>query len=127
MSNIFSTSFGINFAKLTRVWLALISLTGKINSLHFFEPPCIFAYKLLSPCHSLPTTFCDSVTLKERVRNRTVTYQRQCRIESVWVKRFVNMTALLLTLQPITLNEINNIFTYTMFQKKHSLILLAIS
>jgi len=35
MSNIFSTSFGINFAKLTRVWLALISLTAKINSLLF--------------------------------------------------------------------------------------------
>ena len=36
MSNIFSTSFGINFAKLTRVWLALISLTAKINSLLFW-------------------------------------------------------------------------------------------
>ena len=35
VSNIFSTSFGINFAKLTRVWLALISLTAKINSLLF--------------------------------------------------------------------------------------------
>jgi len=31
MSNIFSTSFGIHFAKLTRVWLALISLTAKIT------------------------------------------------------------------------------------------------
>jgi len=36
MSNIFSTSFGINFAKLTCVWLALISLTAKINSLLFW-------------------------------------------------------------------------------------------
>jgi len=39
MSNIFSTSFGINFAKLTRVWLALISLTAKINSLLFLSHP----------------------------------------------------------------------------------------
>ena len=39
MSNIFSTSFGINFAKLTRVWLALISLTAKINSLLFMSHP----------------------------------------------------------------------------------------
>ena len=39
MSNIFSTSFGINFAKLTRVWLALISLTAKINSLLFLSYP----------------------------------------------------------------------------------------
>jgi len=37
MSNIFSTSFGINFAKLTHVWLALISLTAKINSLLFLS------------------------------------------------------------------------------------------
>jgi len=35
MSNIFSTSFGINFAKLTCVWLAIISLTAKINSFLF--------------------------------------------------------------------------------------------
>ena len=40
MSNIFSTSFGINFAKLIRVWLALISLTLK-STAYFFEPPCI--------------------------------------------------------------------------------------
>ena len=39
MSNIFSASFGINFAKLTRVWLALISLTAKINSLLFLSHP----------------------------------------------------------------------------------------
>ena len=39
MSNIFSTSFGINFAKLTLVWLALISLTAKINSLLFLSHP----------------------------------------------------------------------------------------
>ena len=39
MSNIFSTSFGINFAKLTRVWLALISLTAKIISLLFLSHP----------------------------------------------------------------------------------------
>jgi len=39
MSNIFSTSFGINFAKLTPVWLALISLTAKINSLLFLSHP----------------------------------------------------------------------------------------
>jgi len=39
MSNIFSTSFGINFAKLTHVWLPLISLTAKINSLLFFSHP----------------------------------------------------------------------------------------
>jgi len=41
LSNIFSTSFGINFAKLTHVWLALISLTAKINSLLIFEQPCL--------------------------------------------------------------------------------------
>ena len=46
MSNIFSTSFGINFAKLTRVWLALISLTAKINSL-LFEPPCILRDEII--------------------------------------------------------------------------------
>jgi len=40
MEHIFSTSFGINFAKLTRVWLALISLTLK-STAYFFEPPCI--------------------------------------------------------------------------------------
>ena len=39
MSNIFSTSFGINFAKLTLVWLALISLTAKISSLIFLSHP----------------------------------------------------------------------------------------
>ena len=39
MSNIFSTSFGINFAKLTRGWLALISLTAKINDLLFLSHP----------------------------------------------------------------------------------------
>ena len=39
MSNIFSTSFGINFAKLTLIWLALISLTAKINSLLFLSHP----------------------------------------------------------------------------------------
>jgi len=41
MSNIFLTSFGINFAKLTRVWLALISLTAKINSLLFLSHPVL--------------------------------------------------------------------------------------
>ena len=40
MSNIFSTSIGINFAKLTRVWLTLISLTAKFNSLLYFQPQC---------------------------------------------------------------------------------------
>ena len=44
MSNIFSTSFGINFAKLTRVWLALISLTAKINSLLFWSHPVETTY-----------------------------------------------------------------------------------
>jgi len=39
MSNIFSISFGINFAKLTRVWLSLISLTAKINSSLFLSHP----------------------------------------------------------------------------------------
>ena len=33
----FSTSLGINFAKLTRAWLALISMTAKINSLLFLS------------------------------------------------------------------------------------------
>ena len=54
MSNIFTTSSGINFAKLTRVWLALISLTAKINSLlfwatlykgRFFHRKLIFHYR----------------------------------------------------------------------------------
>ena len=44
MSNIFSTSFGINFAKLTRVWLALISLTAKINNLLFLSHPVYNVY-----------------------------------------------------------------------------------
>jgi len=39
MSNIFSTSFEINFAKLTRVWLALILLTAIIDSLLFLSHP----------------------------------------------------------------------------------------
>jgi len=39
MWNIFLTSFGINIAKLTRVWQALISLTAKINSLLFLSHP----------------------------------------------------------------------------------------
>ena len=46
MSNIFSTSFGINFAKLTLVWLALISLTAKINSLLFLSHPVYWLPKL---------------------------------------------------------------------------------
>ena len=47
MSNIFSTNFGINFAKLTRVWLALISLTAEINSLHFWATLYVFTLLLL--------------------------------------------------------------------------------
>ena len=47
MSNIFSTSFGINFAKLTRVWLGLISLTAKINGLLFLSHP---VYIIASIC-----------------------------------------------------------------------------
>jgi len=39
---------GINFAKLTRVWLALISLTAKINSLLF----CATLY--VCPNHYIP-------------------------------------------------------------------------
>ena len=49
MSNIFSTSFGINFAKLTRVWLALIWLTAKINSLLFLSHPVYSAFPLMFP------------------------------------------------------------------------------
>jgi len=44
MSNIFSTSFGVNFAKLTRVWLALISLIAKSNSLLFWATLYIADY-----------------------------------------------------------------------------------
>ena len=60
MSNIFSTSFGINFAKLTRVWLALISLTAEINSLIFLSHP-VHVYCLnhcLATCKWLWTLGC---------------------------------------------------------------------
>jgi len=42
MSNIFSTSCGINFAKLTRVWLALISLTLKSTAYFFWATLYIY-------------------------------------------------------------------------------------
>ena len=66
MSNIFSTSFGINFAKLTRVWLALISLTLK-STAYFFEPPCSSRSLYILPCNLLCLVlyeclyFCSSV------------------------------------------------------------------
>ena len=44
----FLTIFGINLAKLTRVWLALISLTAKINSLLFSSHSVMYAYLTLS-------------------------------------------------------------------------------
>ena len=47
MSNIFSTSFGINFAK-NLVWLALISLTAQINSLLFLSHPVYFCYSVIN-------------------------------------------------------------------------------
>jgi len=61
MSNIFSTSFGINFAKLTRVWLALISLTAKINSLLL----------LSHPVHT--TKFIERQCRKERIGGAGIT------------------------------------------------------
>ena len=47
MSNIFSTSFGINFAKLTGVWLALISLTLKSTAYFFLSHP---VHRLIHNC-----------------------------------------------------------------------------
>ena len=64
MSNIFSTSFGINFAKLTRVWLALISLTLK-STAYFFEPPCISA-----ECVEAVNTCCSEYVLDQLEADR---------------------------------------------------------
>ena len=55
MSNIFSTSFGINFAKLTRVWLASISLTAKINSLLFWAT--LYMTSLFKLCYTCEHIF----------------------------------------------------------------------
>jgi len=54
MSNIFSTSFGINFAK-NLVWLALISLTAKINSLLFWATLYSFVFQVLLVAYSRDT------------------------------------------------------------------------
>ena len=88
MSNIFSTSFAINFAK-NLVWLALISFTAKINSLLFFEPPCICDGGDMSPpllkvmvtnyystkSYSTKTTFSAAYYRHLRLHHRLITYE----------------------------------------------------
>ena len=57
MSNIFSTNFGINFAKLIRVWLALISLALKSTAYFFwatlYKPKSAFFYRSSTTEHML--------------------------------------------------------------------------
>ena len=65
MSNIFSTSFGINFAKLTRVWLALILLTAKINSLLFLAT--LYIALLIHVTSTQKCNFCRSEKLKHNM------------------------------------------------------------
>ena len=79
MLNIFSTSFGINFAKLIRVWLALISLTLK-STAYFFEPPCTYTeyWRTEWSKNGHPIYFCYNFSKSTPILTTFQCYNKKC-------------------------------------------------